>query len=283
MNYIYRITCTANGKFYIGSTVNLAQRWGRHRRELRRGVHKNRNMQASWNKHGEAAFTFETIENVPNVTQLVAAEQRWLDQVCDAPLCFNHNRFADAPWRGKSGAGTPNHGRTFGPEIRAKNSAAKRGENHPNWGKQLAPETKAKISKANETNPWRGANHTPEAIAKIAATSAGRSHTLQARAKISTALQGHEVTSTTRLKISRSLQGDGNYWYGKKRDAAFVDAISKPVVATAPDGTQTAYASVQAAREALYLLPPTITRALKSGKPIARGPRKGWSFAYAAG
>ena len=280
MSVIYRITCVENGKFYIGSTANKTQRWARHRKELRAKQHKNRNMQASWDKYGEAAFVFEVVEEVPDVLQLMAAEQRWLDGCVGQPDCFNHNRFADAPWRGKSGPGTPMWGRKNSQETRAKLSAALAGENHPNWGKELRPETRAKISAAQANNPWRGASHTPESIAKIAAASRGRPASLETRAKRSKALQGHEVSSVTRAKISATLSGEGNFWYGKKRPDHGAK-VSKAVLAISPDGAITEYASISALRAETGLKPPTVNRALSSGKPLAKGAYKGWQFRYA--
>jgi group I intron endonuclease len=280
MSVIYRITCVENGKFYIGSTVNRSQRWSRHRRELRLGQHKNQSLQASWNKYGESSFIFEVVEEVPDVLQLMAVEQRWLDQFVGHRLCFNFNRFADAPWRGKTGAATPRWGVANSPETRAKISAAISGENHPNWGKQLRPETRAKISASQEANPWRGANHTPEAIAKIAAASRGRPVSPEARAKRRAALMGHEVSSVTRAKISATLSGEGNYWYGKKRPD-HGEKVSKKVWVTQPDGTRTLFESISALREALSLKPPTVNRALKAGTPVQKGAFKGWLFQYA--
>lgn len=281
MNVVYQITCTANGKFYIGSTANKTQRWGRHRRELRRGIHKNPNMQASWNKHGEASFVFVVVEEVADVLQLMAAEQRLLDKFVGDPMCFNHNKFADAPWRGKSGEETPMFGRKHTPEARAKISAATSGENNARWGKPCPPQVIAATIKANETNPWRGANHTPEAIAKIADAGRGRKQSLQTRAKRSATMQGHEVTSVTRMKISQSLQGDGNYWYGKKRDEAFLAAVRRPIIATNPGGIEFTYESIKHLREVLDMTPTTVNRALKSGEPLTRGPKAGWRFRYA--
>ncbi len=280
MSLIYRITCTANDKFYIGSTVNVVQRWGRHRRELRQGVHVNKNMQASWNKHGEGSFVFEVVEYVENVAELLLVEQKWLDPVVGSDSCFNWALYAGAPFRGKSGLGTPNYGKKFSVATRAKISAATSGPNHPNWGKPLRPETRAKIKEANKNNPWKGAKHTPESLAKIAAASRGRPCSVETRAKRSVASKGHVVSSVTRLQISRTLSGEGNFWYGKKRPESFCAKVRVPVVAVSPDGVETEYESIKALMEALSLKPPTVNRALKSGRPLTAGPRRGWSFSY---
>lgn len=281
MGVIYRITCTANGKFYIGSTVNKAQRWARHRRQLRDGTHPNKHMLAAWQAHGETAFLFDVLEDVAEPAALFAAEQKYLDQHAGKDYCFNWSLYAGAPLRGKSGADTPNFGKEVSEEVRKKISSALSGENHPNWGKSLPESTREKIKEANKANPWKGAKHTPEAIAKIAAASRGRPVSEETRAKRSAALKGREISLDQRLRISQTLSGPGNFWYGKERPDSFKEKIRKAVDAIAPDGVVTRYESIQALREALGLKPPTVNRALKSGEVLARGPYKGWAFKYA--
>jgi group I intron endonuclease len=61
---IFRITNTANGKIYLGSSLNLHGPLNKHRFVLSIGSHINRAMQADWLKHGEAAFVFEIVEKV---------------------------------------------------------------------------------------------------------------------------------------------------------------------------------------------------------------------------
>ena len=281
MGIIYRISCTANSKFYIGSTVNKAQRWARHRKQLRDGTHPNKHMAAAWAKYGEDACVFEVLEDVAEPAALFAAEQKYLDEHAGKEYCFNWSLYAGAPMRGKFGPEASNYGRIFGPEMRAKLSAAVSGENHPNWGKQLPESTRLKIKEANLNNPWKGGKHTPEAIAKIAAASRGRPVSEETRAKRSAALKGREIPLDQRLRISKTLSGAGNFWYGKERPDSFKEKIRKAVEATAPDGMVSQYESIQALREALGLKPPTVNRAIKSGEALARGPYKGWMFKYA--
>lgn len=282
MSIIYRITCVENGKFYIGSTMNKAQRWARHRKDLRAGNHPNKNMQASWSKYGEAAFLFEVVEEVSDVTLLLMVEQRYLDKVAGKEDCFNWAKYAGAPMRGRSGADTPNYGKKLSPEAKAHLSNINSGDKHPNWGKKLAPETVAKITETNKAYPHKDRKHTPEAIAKIAAASLGRPCSEETRAKRSLALKGREVSTAQRLQISRTLSGEGNFWYGKKRPESFKEKVRKAVLVTDHKGTQKEYPSIQALREELGLKPPTVNRALKSGLPLSRGDFMGWTFKYVA-
>lgn len=280
MNIIYKITCTANQKFYIGSTVNKTQRWARHRRQLRDGTHPNKNMLASWQKYGEGVFVFEAIEVVEDAIRLLEAEQKHLDLHAGKDYCFNWALYAGAPMRGRSGEETPNFGKTFSQETRQKISAAFSGEKHRNWGKKLPEETKAKIRASNLLYPHKDRKHTPEAIAKIAAASKGRPVSAETRAKRSAALKGREIPLEQRIRISATLMGAGNFWYGKKRPD-HGGKVSKAIEVYKDDVFLKVYDSIKALRDELGLKPPTVNRALKSGIKLVRGNFVGYSFKYA--
>lgn len=277
MKVIYQITCLGNGKFYIGSTVNKTVRWARHRRQLRQGTHPNKNMQASWNAYGEDCFVFEVLEEVDSDIALFSAEQVYLDKHAGAEDCFNWAKYAGAPMRGKRGEETPNFGKTMPPEVRKKISKSLSGDKNPNFGKPVSPEMKEKLRQANLAYPHKDYRHTPEAIEKIRASSLGREVSKESREKRSKALMGHEVPLEVRIRISKALSGEGNYWYGKKRPD-HGEKVSRPVQATKPDGEVLVYRSISDLRAALGLKPSTVNRALKSGRPLSRGPLVGWQF-----
>ena len=58
---IYKITNTINGKIYIGQSTDLTNRLYNHNYQLKNNKHKNKHLQASYNKYGPTAFTFEPI------------------------------------------------------------------------------------------------------------------------------------------------------------------------------------------------------------------------------
>lgn len=58
---VYQITHRESGKFYIGSSVELARRWKAHRFHLRRGTHHCRHMQYTANRDGVDAFDFKVL------------------------------------------------------------------------------------------------------------------------------------------------------------------------------------------------------------------------------
>jgi group I intron endonuclease len=76
---IYVIRNTISGRRYVGSASRIDSRWRMHLKELRQGTHHSRVFQRSWDKHGEAAFSFDVLEFVEDKTSLVAREQFWID------------------------------------------------------------------------------------------------------------------------------------------------------------------------------------------------------------
>lgn len=75
---IYQITNKNSGWRYVGSASSIETRWSTHRAELRAGKHHNSILQRSWAKHGEEAFEFLVLEEVP-AEALLIAEQHWID------------------------------------------------------------------------------------------------------------------------------------------------------------------------------------------------------------
>lgn len=133
------------------------------------------------------------------------------------------------------------------------------------------------LGMSGEASPTWGRKRTEEEL--LAQNWTGKKHSEQSKQKIKGALKGHPVPTAIRAKISATLSGEGNFWYGKKRPDHGAK-VSKAVVVTNPNGKVTEYASISVLREEMKLKPPTVNRALKSGKPLVRGPYKGWSFKY---
>jgi group I intron endonuclease len=61
---IYKITNKVNGKFYIGSSYDIEERWVVHKQYLHGNYHVNPKLQHAWNKYGEDNFVFEILEEV---------------------------------------------------------------------------------------------------------------------------------------------------------------------------------------------------------------------------
>lgn len=59
---IYIIVNIINNKCYIGSSINLYNRFSTHKRLLKNNKHFNNHLQSAWNKYGESSFVFEILE-----------------------------------------------------------------------------------------------------------------------------------------------------------------------------------------------------------------------------
>jgi len=139
--------------------------------------------------------------------------------------------------------------------------------------------TRPMLGASGDKSPTWGYKHTPQSLAQIGAASRVRVQSEEEKTKRRATMRGKPQPATVRAKISVTLSGEGNFWYGKKRPDHGAK-ISKAVEATDSAGNSTVYPSIQTLREALKLKPPTVNRALKSGKPLSRGPLKGWVFKY---
>lgn len=78
---IYEIVNSANGKRYIGSTVNLRLRRNHHYKQLRAGQHHSVHLQRAWDKYGAEAFSFLPLL-ICEPKNLILYEQRAMDAFC---------------------------------------------------------------------------------------------------------------------------------------------------------------------------------------------------------
>lgn len=76
---IYQIQNKVNNKIYIGSSIDIEQRWKTHRSELKSKHHHNSNLQNAWHEYGEENFVFEIIEIVEDKNNLIDREQHYMD------------------------------------------------------------------------------------------------------------------------------------------------------------------------------------------------------------
>lgn len=274
---IYKIINLVNDKFYVGSTTNKTVRFRQHRKQLRGNRHHCKHLQASWNKYGEAKFDFKVIEQVPDTESLQAAEDRYLKKHFGKPYCYNSGAAALAPWRGVYGKDHPSFGKPVTDAQKQAISATLKAYyaesyfNHPRVGKTHSDATKAKIGaskKANPTRYWLAKERSVETKQKIGYAQRGK-----AKAK------GRKVSEAGMEKIrAAAAAGHYSHWQGRKHTDEARQKMSKRVLAVDPDGVSKEYPSLTAVLTELGLKMPTLNRVLKSGLPLAKGPRKGWSF-----
>jgi len=147
---IYQIKNINDGSIYIGSSVNIRKRWNLHRTELRQNVHHNSHLQNAWNKYGEIFFEFAILQEVTNLEELIALEQRYLDEFRPA---YNICKIAGSPL-----------GRITSEETKAKLRMLHKGKKRSDKAKEnmrkaqrdkgLTDEHKAKLSEAAKKRKW---------------------------------------------------------------------------------------------------------------------------------
>ncbi|MBI5214660.1 MAG: GIY-YIG nuclease family protein [Ignavibacteriae bacterium] len=86
---IFQIKNNANGKIFLGSSLNLEGPLNAHKFMLGINSHKNEALQKDWNEFGADKFTFEILEEVKmkdNATfnlidELTLLEQIWFEKL----------------------------------------------------------------------------------------------------------------------------------------------------------------------------------------------------------
>lgn len=222
---IYKIT-SPSGKFYIGSSQHIANRWRQHKSALRRGVHTNPKLQAAWLKYGESCLRLEAIESCA-VDMLLLREQHYLDTLMPY---YNIAKSAESPMRGLKHT------------EEAKRKMSKPGELNPFYGRTLPPEHRAVLDRT-------GTKHTPETLEKYKQRNGennafyGKTHTEVARFKMKELATGRKMSEETKAKISKASAGENNGNYGNvgrhkhseearaKMSAAQKGRIRKPLTA----------------------------------------------------
>jgi group I intron endonuclease len=164
---IYKIINKVNGKYYVGSSVDVYRRWNEHKSELNRNCHGNNYLQNSWNKYGKDNFEFIIIETC-EADKLIITEQKYID-LCknDRNISYNIGYDAISSFLGK------HHTEEAKEKNRISHLGKYEGDKNPNYGKKHTDAIRKKISKALKgkycgTKSWRrGKHHTKEAKEKI--------------------------------------------------------------------------------------------------------------------
>ena len=59
---VYCIENTVNHKKYIGQSLDIKERWRKHRKKLYANKHCNIHLQEDWNNYGKSSFSFYILE-----------------------------------------------------------------------------------------------------------------------------------------------------------------------------------------------------------------------------
>ena len=133
---IYTIICLKNGKFYVGSSIDILKRKNQHIKRLRTKSHINPKLQAAFNKYGEENFIFFLVERCVT-DELSKIEQEYLDEI--KPTSDDVFNLSLTSGGGKITQFSPNKGKKFSLEYRTKLSIS-------HLGKKLSNESILKRS-----------------------------------------------------------------------------------------------------------------------------------------
>lgn len=225
---IYKISSKRNPeRYYIGSAINIANRWRTHLCVLRKNEHHSSKLQNHVNKYGINDLTFDIIIECDK-HNLIALEQFYLDAL--SPW-FNMSPTAGNTYGIKRSDETKrklseiHKGRRATEETRKKMSEAQMGrvawnkgktgympeEERRNisifhTGKHVTKETKKRMSAAQMGHKGPvGFHHTPEAKKRISEGNKGNTKRL-----------GHHATEETKKKMSNAQGGEKNPMYGRR-------------------------------------------------------------------
>jgi group I intron endonuclease len=187
---IYKIECVVSKRKYVGSSVNIERRWGKHKALLNVGIHHSIILQNAWTLYKATSFNFTIIEVVKQTKNLVVREQFWIDKL----ECFGKKGYNVAPKAGSSRGRklTAAHKAkiAFGNLGRIVNEATRVKISLANTGKRRTTKAKAKMSDAAKK---RGA-HSSEVYAAISELNRGKTRTLEQRKKISDSRKGKPLS-----------------------------------------------------------------------------------------
>lgn len=153
---IYEIYNTANGKRYVGQSVDIYHRFAVHNSLLKYAQHANKHLQGAYDKYGPDIFEFRVLAELP-VCRPDSAEKSFIKEFNSSDPAFGYNM----------DAGGVAH-RTFTEETRVKMSRSHIGKTASEEtkalmsiarrGKKMSEEARQNISKAAYLRPKRVAS-----------------------------------------------------------------------------------------------------------------------------
>lgn len=233
---VYSITCTKSNKIYIGSSIDIDNRWIEHLVRLRKGNHHSAHMQAAWNKYGKDAFKFEIIAFC-NPDELIALEQFYIDshQSANNRYGYNVSPIAGSPLgvkhsdKAKEKVSVAVRERWKNEEYKARLSIAqKEAQNRPEVKKKRAESTRREWEKpearARRLLSFKEAQNRPEVKAKRVAALRERWNKPGAREKMSATMKKVRARPDRVLKVPKSKARCGeNNGYAKLTEKAVCD------------------------------------------------------------
>jgi group I intron endonuclease len=198
---IYQILNSKTGKCYVGSAVDIEDRWIHHRKKLSGGSgHHSVKLQRSWNKYGPDVWEWKILQECEE-SQLTWLEAFW---ICKLDSFDNGYNSISITLDGERLV------RRHSEETREKIRVAR--------AKQVISEdTKKKMSlsaksrKASEETKKRisdgNKNPSKEVREKRGLALRGQKRTDEVRKKMSESHFGHKLSDETKAKLSKRQQG----------------------------------------------------------------------------
>lgn len=78
---VYIIQNKITGKIYVGSSINIGQRFSEHKWKLNSARHANKKLLNAWKKYGAKNFKFLIIKIVSKTNKLAEREQFWINNL----------------------------------------------------------------------------------------------------------------------------------------------------------------------------------------------------------
>ena len=204
---VYKITNSANGKVYIGQSIDVDRRIMRHKKDLENGRSICKELQHDYDEN-QGGISFSVLCEC-SVDELDDKEKGYIEEYDSTNPLKGYNKRVWGNWMT----------RTVSSETRRKLSDGKVGDKNPMYGYHPTEEELAERSErmkkhsaeisarmkgrfAGEKHPMYGKHHTADAIAKMSAARvgkssgmAGRKHTEESLKKISEHRKGKMVGS----------------------------------------------------------------------------------------
>lgn len=239
---VYMIQNVKTNKVYIGVTNNTKQRISAHKSELRRGTHRNSNLQKEWTDGCEEDFIFAILDTFTEVTdENFAREVYWIEffksknygvhNLTDGGKGSNGFRHDENSKRKMAIAKLGNKnslGHRCSEETKEKLRRANTGDNNPRYwlGKHRSDEQKKKHSEFmkgryvgekssmfGKPSYWKGKKLPRYIVEKVAEANRGRKHTDEARKNMSLAHIGNEPSNkfTTTPELIEEIKNGMTY------------------------------------------------------------------------
>jgi group I intron endonuclease len=249
---IYKIVNIVNGKYYLGSSDNMKNRWKKHLYDLRHNKHHSIHLQRAWNKHGENNFVFQIVEEVKR-SILLEREQYHLDtftpwnesigynvskSACGGDLISYHPNIEEI--REKQKVNTTNRWNNLSDDEKEKYCLKMKGDGNPNWKGGIShikfkcpicgKETKTKTTlhknpkscnqcrdRDGSNNPFFGKEHTEETKNKLRVINLGKIISEDTKNKCREAsnnFYNSERGMEYRKELSDKISGENHPLYG---------------------------------------------------------------------